>query len=179
MDNKVNNKNTDLDEDNQEIIVSKSAIKKGLHEIVAFGEDLLSLNNKKLAQLPLSDLLLAEIELAKRLKNDNSRRRQMQRIGKLLRSENYDEIQQTYIDLQDQNREHHQSIHPAESWVIKLLDDNQSLAEFIDNYPTSDRQQLAQLIRNSKKEISSNKPSKKQQQRLYKCVQTILVSHLN
>jgi len=89
------------DTDDQEDIISKSAVKRALQDILLFGEKLLLLDPKKLSKLPLSHLLLSELDLVKKLKIDNSRRRQMQRIAKILRSENHEEIQQAYNELHD------------------------------------------------------------------------------
>jgi ribosome-associated protein len=41
-----------------------------------------------------------------------------------------------------------------------LSDDKQALTELLDKYPEADVQQLRQLIRNAKKEISLEKPIK-------------------
>ncbi|MFT6388230.1 MAG: ribosome-associated protein [Cellvibrionaceae bacterium] len=167
------------DKDSQEEIVSKSAIKRALHDILLFGEKLLLLNPKKLSKLPLSPLLLSELDLAKKLKVDNSRRRQMQRVAKILRSENHEEIQRTYNELQQQNRQHQQSANPSEKWCAQLLESNDSLSEFIQRYPNINRQQLGQLIRNAKKEKKLAAVSKKNQQRLFKVVQETLLKELN
>lgn len=167
----------DNDEENEDDIVSKSAVKKALHDILSFGEKLLALSPKKLAELPLSELLVSEIELARKLKVDNSRRRQMQRIGKILRSENYEEIQQSYDEQQEQNRQHQQSGNPADKWCQQLLETPESLAEFVDRYPQVNRQQLGQTLRNAKKEKAANSNSKKQQQRLFKIVQQTLLDN--
>lgn len=166
-------------EDSQEELISKTAVKKALHDILLFGEKLLLLNPKKLSKLPISPLLLSELDLAKKLKVDNSRRRQMQRIAKILRSENHEEIQQIYDELQDQNRKHQQSGNPSEKWCERLIENNESLSEFIQRYPNINRQQLGQLIRNAKKEKEAGGPSKKNQQRLFKTIQETLLNELN
>jgi len=167
------------DTDDQEDIISKSAVKRALQDILLFGEKLLLLDPKKLSKLPLSHLLLSELDLVKKLKIDNSRRRQMQRIAKILRSENHEEIQQAYNELHDQNRQHQQSASPSEKWCDQLLENNDSLSEFIQRYPSVNRQQLGQLIRNVRKEKKLEGASKKNQQRLFKVVQKTLLEELN
>jgi len=52
-------------------------------------------------------------------------------------------------------------LHQLEHWRERLLsDDKQALTELLDKYPGADAQQLRQLIRNAKKEISLEKPVK-------------------
>jgi len=179
---KNKDRNIKNDKDNaqefEEDVISKSEIKRALQEILLFGEKLLALSSTKLAKLPISELLQAEILLAKRLKVDNSRRRQMQRIGKILRSENYEEVLKAYNELEEQNRQHQQSGNPAEKWSEKLMDNTEALSNFIQDFPDIDRQHFSQLIRNAKKERSKEGNSKKNQQRLFKFIQTKLLEGL-
>ncbi len=172
------------DMDDEEFI-SKTAVKKALRELQSLGDELVLLPSKKLAQLPLSDMLINAIELAKRLKTGNSRRRQIQRIGKIIRSENPDEIQAALLDQKQQDRQSQQSINPAEEWCDRLLNmsnqddkanDANTLSEFITLFPESNRQQLGQFIRHAKKEKSEGSASNKYRQKLFKTVQEILLN---
>ncbi len=173
---------SDMDD---EEFVSKTAVKKALRELQSLGDELVLLSTKKLAQLPLSDMLIDAIELAKRLKTGNSRRRQIQRIGKIIRSENPDEIQAALHDQKQQDRQSQQSINPAEEWCNRLLcindqdgnsTDANALSEFITLFPKSNRQQLGQFIRYAKKEKSEGSSSNKYRLKLFKTVQDILLN---
>jgi len=175
---KIDNTSSATLETKTEDIISKSSVKRALQDILLFGEKLLSLNSKQLSRLPLSDLLLTEIELAKKLKVDNSRRRQLQRIAKILRSENHEEIQATYNTIEEQNRQHHQSGNPTEKWCEQLIENSKSLSEFILRHPETNRQQLSQLIRNAKKERGTEEKTQKNQQRLFKFIQEVLTQNL-
>lgn len=173
MKQEINKQNEYLDDED---VVSKTAVKKALQDIVLFSETLLTISPKVLAQLPLDDSIRAEIELAKSLKVNNSRRRQLQRIAKLLRKQNIDEVRLAFESLQQQDRQHQQSISPCEQWCKQLLDEDHALATFIDQHPHVERQQLGQLLRQAKKELSANKGSQKYQQRLFAFVQQALLS---
>ncbi len=157
------------------IALSKSAVKKALQDILAFAEMLLTLSTSKLAKLPLSELLRSELELARKLKNDNSRRRQMQRIAKILRKENYDDVKLAYDSLSVQDRQHQQSTETASQWCERLIQDPNTLAEFIEHYPNNNRQQLSQLIRNINKEKEKANSSQKNRSRLVSLIQEILI----
>ena len=75
------------DEDQEEIIwVSKSEIKTAtLRDLKQLGEKLVNLTKANLTKVPLDDSLKDAIGLAQRLQKE-ARRRQLQYIGKLLRS---------------------------------------------------------------------------------------------
>jgi len=67
------------------IWVSKSEIKRDAEDLKQLGEKLVNLTKANLTKVPLDDSLKDAIELAQRLQKE-ARRRQLQYIGKLLRS---------------------------------------------------------------------------------------------
>jgi len=165
------------DKNLEELVASKTSIKKAMLELQDVAEELLNISPKKLSQLPLSEIVLREIELGKKLPSSNSRRRQIQRVAKILRSENLDEISQALSEKQSDDRKQHLSINSTQQWSDKLIDNGKTaLSEFMENYPSVNPQLLGQLIRNAKKEKNTDKgTSKKHQQRLFNEVQTILI----
>ncbi|MGL5309334.1 MAG: ribosome biogenesis factor YjgA, partial [Plesiomonas shigelloides] len=82
-------RNDDLhwqDEEEEEIIwVSKSEIKRDAEALKALGQELIALGRQALNRVPLDDELRAEIELAQKISKEGLRR-QVQFIGKMLRS---------------------------------------------------------------------------------------------
>jgi ribosome-associated protein len=167
------------DETAEEIVVSKTSIKKAMFELQDLADELIKIIPKKLAQLPLSEILIREIELGKKLPTGNSRRRQVQRIAKILRAENLDEIKISLADQELDHRKNYQSISPAQEWLAKLLDNGRdALSELITLYPNTDIQLLGQLIRHAQKEINNEKnTSKKYQQRLFNAIQKTLINN--
>ncbi|MGQ7952052.1 ribosome biogenesis factor YjgA, partial [Providencia huashanensis] len=74
------------DEEEEEIIwVSKSEIKRDAEILKKLGAELVDLSKSELERIPLDTQLLEAIELAQKIKREG-RRRQLQLIGKLLRS---------------------------------------------------------------------------------------------
>lgn len=73
--------------------LSKTARKKQMQALQTLGERLVPLKAEKLAQLPISETLLDAINLAKKTKQGNGQRRQLQFIGKLMRSEDHEAIE--------------------------------------------------------------------------------------
>jgi ribosome-associated protein len=117
--------------------------------------------------------------LGRKLPSGNSRRRQVQRIAKILRAENLDEIKLALTAQKLDHRKNHQSISPAQQWCTKVIENGrESLSELITLYPNADTQLLGQLVRHAKKEVEDEKnTSTKYQQRLFKAIQKTLTSH--
>ena len=85
--------NTDTNEqDDEPEFISKSARKREMTALQKTGEALLALPAKQFAKVPISDLLREALELAATLKNREGKRRQMQYVGKLMRSEDHEKI---------------------------------------------------------------------------------------
>lgn len=73
-------------------IFSKSQRKKDMLALQQLGERLAKLADSELAKLPLSDRLVQAIVTLRKLKTHESRRRQTQLIGKLMRDADIDAI---------------------------------------------------------------------------------------
>ena len=155
---------------------SKTAAKKTMQKLQALGEQLLQLSPKKLALLPLSSRLVEAIVQAKNIKKGDTLRRQIQLIGKLMRSENEQAIHEKLAQLKQQDRRYQANIASADQWCQRLLEDSTALSEFVAHFPDCERQQLTQVIRLAKTEVKKNPESRqgKYKQRLFKHVQTIL-----
>ena len=136
-------------------IVSKSEMKREMERLQQLGKRLTELNTGQWQTLTISDVLHAALVESKRLKNHEAKRRHMQYIGKLMRDENWELIQQQ-VDLLDPSSEASgRRIGQMEKWRERLIKDAKAMNAFIDEYPDVDRQHLRNLIRNASKEMSS------------------------
>ena len=136
-------------------IVSKSEMKREMERLQQLGKRLTELNTGQWQTLTISDVLHAALVESKRLKNHEAKRRHMQYIGKLMRDENWELIQQQ-VDLLDPSSEAYgRRIGQMEKWRERLIKDPKAMNAFIDEYPDVDRQHLRNLIRNASKEMSS------------------------
>ncbi|MDC9623027.1 ribosome biogenesis factor YjgA [Xenorhabdus sp. XENO-7] len=157
--------NYPAEEEDEEIIwVSKSEIKRDAEALKKLGMELVELSKNALERIPLDGDLLAAIELAQKIKREG-RRRQLQLIGKMLRSRDPEPIT---IALDKLNNRHNQQVvlfHKLEELRDRLLEDSDgALAEVVTLYPQVDRQQLRTMVRNAKKEKEANKPPKSYRQ---------------
>ena len=144
--------NDDFWEDEAELATeSKSARKLQMHALQNLGEQLVNLTSAQLAKLNLKNEALVEaVELAQRISHHSGKRRQMQFIGKLMRSADAEHIAQALDELhegsrQQKAREH--MIEAARDALISRGDD--ALSEVMALWPQADRQTLRQLSRNA------------------------------
>ncbi|PVX42949.1 ribosome-associated protein [Pasteurella langaaensis DSM 22999] len=152
------------DGEQEEIIwVSKSEIKRDAEELKKLGAKLVELTQANLDKITLDDSLLDAINLARRSRLE-AKRRQLQFIGKLLRSAPEDEINHIRESLDKIENKHNQQqamLHKLEILRDELVaQGDDALAKFVEEQPTADRQHLRNLIRAAKKEKEQNKPPK-------------------
>ena len=155
----------DEDEDDDEIIwVSKSEIKRDAEELKRLGVELVELGKNALEKMPLDDDLRAAIELAQKIKKEG-RRRQLQLIGKMMRSRDVEPIRQALDKLKNRHNQQVSLFHKLEALRDRLVEEgDEAISEVLRLYPEADRQQLRVLIRNAQKEKAANKPPKSYRQ---------------
>ena len=149
--------NIDL-EDEEIIYVSKSEIKRDAEALKKLGVELVNLSKNEIAKIPLDEDLLYAIELAQKIKKEGYRR-QIQYIGKLLRSRDIEPITLALDKLKNRHNQQIALFHRLEKLRDELIEtgDAESIMEL---FPSADRQQLRTLARLAKKELTANKPPK-------------------
>ncbi|HLT25185.1 MAG TPA: ribosome biogenesis factor YjgA [Zeimonas sp.] len=65
---------------------SKTQRKREMHELQALGERLAALDDDEIARLPIDERLADALREARRIRSREARRRQLQFIGRLMRS---------------------------------------------------------------------------------------------
>ncbi|HEY3589986.1 MAG TPA: ribosome biogenesis factor YjgA [Buttiauxella sp.] len=148
------------DEDDEIIWVSKSEIKRDAEELKRLGMELMELGKNALDKIPLDEDLRAAIDLAQKIKKEG-RRRQVQLIGKMMRSRDMDPIRQALDKLKNRHNQQVALFHKLEALRDRLVEEgDDAMSEVLRLYPDADRQQLRVLIRNAQKEKATNKPPK-------------------
>lgn len=152
---------TDEDEEDQEFDQpSKTRRKQEMHDLQALGEQLVGINNERLRQLTLTDNLLAAIIEAKRITAHGARRRQMQYIGKLMRTIDAAPVQAKLDEWNGISNAQNAKFHQLERWRERLLADDQALGELARECAAADIQKIRTLIRNARRELAAGKPPK-------------------
>ena len=163
------------DEDQEEIIwVSKSEIKRDAEDLKQLGEKLVNLTKANLTKVPLDDSLKDAIELAQRLQKE-ARRRQLQYIGKLLRSIDAEPIREALEKIENKHNQQQAMLHKLEILRDELIAKGDvALTDLLNEHPSADRQQLRNLIRAAQKEKEQNKPSKAYRE-IYQILKTLIL----
>ena len=163
------------DEDQEEIIwVSKSEIKRDAEDLKQLGEKLVNLTKANLTKVPLDDSLKDAIELAQRLQKE-ARRRQLQYIGKLLRSIYAEPIREALEKIENKHNQQQAMLHKLEILRDELVaKGDAALTDLLNKHPSADRQQLRNLIRAAQKEKEQNKPSKAYRE-IYQLLKTLIL----
>ena len=141
-------------------VLSKTQRKKDMHALQEIGERLVELDQQKLSELNLPEILIDAINLARIKQKHGAHRRQMQYIGKLMRNIDVLPIQEKLESWQETSLFHTARLHQLEYWRERLLTDEHALNEFAQKYPAADLQRLRLLIRNAQKEKASEKSPK-------------------
>ncbi|WAT05279.1 ribosome-associated protein [Rouxiella badensis] len=148
------------EEDDEIIWVSKSEIKRDAEALKDLGAEMVDLGKNSLDKIPLDEDLRAAIELAQKIKKEG-RRRQMQLIGKMLRSRDVEPIQTALDKLKNRHNQQVSLFHKLEVLRDRLVEEgDDAVPAVLDLYPDADRQQLRALVRNAQKEKAANKPPK-------------------
>jgi ribosome-associated protein len=139
--------------------ISKSQIKREAEALKVIGRQLVELSNKQLAKIPGSAPLFEAIAVAHKIKSKHEAlRRQIQYIGKVLRSEDIDAITAALDKLHNK----HQQLTHASQRLEQLRDElieqgDPKINELLAEFPQLERQKLRQLVRQANKEKKTGK----------------------
>jgi ribosome-associated protein len=141
-------------------IKSKSQVKREMHALQALGERIVDMNEKQLANIPLSEAMLDAIYIARKMPPKEARRRQIQFIGRLMREGDHEAIQAAVDKMQNRSDQHIHRQHQVERYRDLLIEnDKNAFQQLVTSYPGMDVQHLRQLIRSAQKEKEENKPA--------------------
>lgn len=141
---------------------SKSQLKREMLALQEVGKTLLALKPAHVKLLPLSAQLLAAIEESYRITQNEAKRRHLQYIGKLMRNEDIESIQNELDKLDADSTVNRQYFHNLEKIRDMLTNEKTDLntycAKLLERYPNLEIQTIRQLTRNHFKEIKESKP---------------------
>ncbi len=148
-------------EEEEEIIwVSKTELKRDMEVLQLLGEALVALKPSVLAKFPLDDALFDAITDAQRFGKE-AKRRQLQLIGKMMRTRDPEPIQAALDLLQNKHGQQNIALQKLERMRDRIIaEGDAAIDEVMENHPNASRQKLRQLARLAKKEQAENKPPK-------------------
>ena len=140
---------------------SKSQLKREMHALQALGVDLIELPKDALKRMPMPEALADAVREARRITDHEGKRRQVQYVGRVMRSLTEDEIAalRTALDkYRGVNKAETAKLHWIEHTREQLLAHDDAFTAFLREHPGADAQEGRTLIRNARKEAQQGKP---------------------
>ncbi len=144
--------------------LSRTDRKKDSDDRQDLGVELLTLRTELMDRLNtqghITDLLREALAEARRITNFEGKRRQMQYVGKLMRKLSEESVAAVKDALNEQrmgSTKDTLALHLAESWRDRLMADDAALQEWMNDYPSTDSQQLRALVRQARKDDVTTK----------------------
>lgn len=167
----MQNEDEDLD------YISKTQLKAEAEAQQMVGKKLLGLTKDQLIKLNLDESLHDAVIEAKRLNSYGAIKRQLQYIGRLMRSTDIEPIKEKLAGWEGKNNAENARFHALERWRDRLIEEattsqSDALQEFVTKYPNAEIQKLRTLIRNANKEKAANKTLKSSRE-LFKLIREI------
>ena len=129
-------------------------------QVAAFAKltkDIVELSESKRAKLELDPEVAAAFTACLTIKK-GARVRELRRISTMLRRFDGAALRARVDDLKNKDRETSQRAKGYERWRERLLDEGDAaLSEFVQAYPTADRQRLRQLVRTANRDRTQGK----------------------
>ena len=150
----------EVDEDGFAIRPNKSEQKRQLAALQDLVLKLIDEPEKVQKQLVSDEQLITELKQARDMKANAARKRLVKHVTKLLSKTDTQPIHD-YFDKEGlRQQQANRAFHLLEQWRDRMIDSGDSaLQEFLEKYPSADRQQLRQAVRAAVKEHETGKPA--------------------
>jgi ribosome-associated protein len=131
---------------------SKTRLKQQSHDLQTLGVAVAGLSDERLARIEMPDTLREAIEAYRRTRSHEGRRRQMQYVGKLMRSADEEALREAVAEASIGSARETLRLHEAEQWRDALIADDEAFTRFAALHPGVDLQQLRALARQARKD---------------------------
>ncbi len=137
---------------------SKTQLKRQAHDLQSLGEAVAALPPERLAALDIPDALREAIETWRRTTSHEGRRRQMQYVGKLMRSADEALLREAVAEASLGSARATLALHEAERWRDALIAGDDALERLALQCPGADLQHLRSLARQARKDAPPDAP---------------------
>jgi ribosome-associated protein len=148
----ANNPSATHDTEDSEPRPSKTRLKQQMHDLQRLGLELTELPVDRLRDIELPERLRDAIDEFKRTRSHEGRRRQLQYIGKLMRSVDPAPLRAALDALALGPALQTLQLHEAERWRLELLQDPDASARWAQAFPGSDLARLRTLLDAARRE---------------------------
>lgn len=145
--------------DDEATPLSKTQRKHAMEELQALGEALAALPADRLKKIDIPEDLREAVAMVQRMtRQDEARRRQVQYIGRLMRTVETESIRAALADARGDSAAETARLHRLENLRSELLEDEKVVQQIATLYPGIDLQHLRSLRRAALREREQNKP---------------------
>ena len=141
---------------------SKTRLKEQSHALQKLGAEVAELSGERLERTPMPDALRDAIHEFQRTRSHEGRRRQLQYIGKLMRSADEEPLREAVAEAKLGSARETLLLHEAERWRDELIAADDALTRWQDLHPTSDAQRLRSLVRAARRDAAGQVPEARQ-----------------
>ena len=141
---------------------SKTQLKQLSHSLQTLGVALAGLSDDALAAIEMPESLRDALDLFRRTKSHEGRRRQMQYVGKLMRSADEDALREAVAAATLGTAQSALALHEAERWRGDLIADDDAMTRWLQAHPDTDTQQLRSLVRAARRDAAGLAPEARQ-----------------
>jgi ribosome-associated protein len=143
----------------EQLPLSKTQRKQAMDDLQTLGEELAALSSDRIKKIDIPEILRDAVREAQRMtRHDEAKRRQMQYIGKIMRSVDPEPIRAALALVRGESASETAKLHRLERLRTEFLADEKVLHEIATLYPAVDLQHLRSLRRSALKEQEQNKP---------------------
>jgi ribosome-associated protein len=139
---------------------SKTQLKQQMLSLQRLGQQVTELPAERLAAVQLPERLRDAIAEYKRTRSHEGRRRQLQYIGKLMRTVDAEPLQAAVDAFALGSAVDSLQLHEAERWRLELVNDDDALARWGRTFPDSDLQQLSSFVRAARRDAALPPPQR-------------------
>jgi ribosome-associated protein len=134
---------------------SRSLLKRQAEALQVLGKELSELPQNRLAALTMPDGLRTAIADYRRTKGHESRRRQLQYVGKQMRFADEAPLREAVAAFKMGSATDSLRLHETERWRDEMVASDEALTRWAAQFPDSDLQQLRSLLRAARKDAAA------------------------
>jgi ribosome-associated protein len=141
---------------------SKTRAKAESKALQDLGRELCELPPHRLAETEMPDLLREALLTFQRTRSHEGRRRQLQYVGKLMRSADEAPLREAVAAYALGGAQDTWRLHEAERWREALIADDEALTRWLAEHPGTDIQHLRSLVRAARRDSAALTPEQRQ-----------------
>ena len=143
-----------FDEDGLPTRPSKTRLKQQAQDLQTLGVAVTALSADRLTALGIPEPLRDAITEYRRTRSHEGRRRQMQLVGKLMRSADEALLREAVAEATLGSARETLALHEAERWRAELVASDDALTRWMQDHPDTDAQQLRSLVRAARRDAA-------------------------